>query len=83
MEIREKLKREATATAKFRGHKLNWKEPFRYQSGRLLQDAKCQVCGAWVQVDTFPPPNGIDIAGDALVLHCPAPNRKLRKGEEK
>lgn len=31
----------------------------------------CQTCGAYVQVDSNPPPNGIDIGGNAVALNCP------------
>lgn len=33
--------------------------------------SECKTCKAWVQVDEKPAPNGIDIGGPAVAMHCP------------
>ena len=62
-----KLLDSAEDTASWRGHKLKrW--------GRIsdtLYRAACSVCGMEVDVNTNPPPNGIDISGEAIALDCP------------
>lgn len=64
------LKREATESAEWRGHKIVWSAP--YHSERTsVQNATCCDCGAEVQINTNPLPNGIDIGGTAVALNCP------------
>lgn len=38
-----------------------------------IQQGTCKHCNGWVQLDTNPLPNGIDIGGDALALTCCGP----------
>ena len=62
-----KLKASARQSAVSRGHPLsNFKKvgPHTYGAG-------CPKCGVWVQIDTDPPPNGIDISGPAVARNCP------------
>lgn len=33
-------------------------------------ESVCKGCGSYVQVDTDPAPNGIDIGGTAVALNC-------------
>ena len=62
------LEREALEAAQWRGHSM---------SGWRIRDfwgtafSVCLVCGAEVQVDPNPAPNGIDISGDAVAVNCP------------
>ena len=66
------LRREAQAATHWRGHRMRWSAP-QYGDGglRAVQSAECRSCGAWVQIDTHPPANGIDIGGSAVALECP------------
>lgn len=63
------LQREAEAAAKRRGHKLG-KWNIYHGESRSLANNECK-CGAWVQCNTKPMPNQIDIGGNALALNCP------------
>ena len=61
-----KLKLKAEQVASTRGHKIyDWNE-----TGRHSAIAFCENCGRYVQVDSKPLPNGIDIGGPALALQC-------------
>ena len=68
------LRRAARDGAQKRGHRLQWGSPYHGES-RSLQSATCAngECGAWVQVNSKPEPNGIDIGGSAMALDCPVP----------
>lgn len=55
------LRGEALSAAKWRGHDMG---PF------LGSVAKCTECGRQVHVDLNPPPNGIDISGEAVAVDC-------------
>jgi len=63
----ERLKNEARESAAFRGHKMG---AFK-QTSEKSWIATCQVCGAKAGVDINPPPNGAEIWGDAVAVHCP------------
>lgn len=60
------LMAEATVSAANRGHRLTWA---RDASGAHASGV-C-ACGRSVIVDTSPPPNGVDIGGEAVALNCP------------
>jgi hypothetical protein len=63
------LEREALEAAKWRGHSMG---PWRIRDfcwGTAF--SVCRVCGAEVQVDPNPAPNGSDISGDAVSVNCP------------
>lgn len=60
------LIREAGKAARFRGHKL---EPWTHYD-RINAGTQCKACGALIRVTTMPEPNGIDIYGEAVALHC-------------
>jgi hypothetical protein len=64
------LRSEADGAARWREHVLHWEVPTRYNCGRETQTGTCDTCGAWVQVDTRPEPNGIDIGGPAVAVNC-------------
>lgn len=71
----ERLRKETLEGCRFRGHKmkLKWKRarliPFKWD----LAEWECSNpdCSAYVQVNCNPAPNEIDIAGNAVALHCP------------
>jgi len=65
------LKKEAAAACKSRGHKMTkWGFTIKPGGTRIVGGAVCSKCGKYVQYDTSPPPNGIDIGGDAVALSC-------------
>ena len=63
----ENLRKEALRSTTFRGHKM---ERFD-RTYRHWWYSKCIVCKASVQIDDEPGPNGIDISGTAIAMHCP------------
>ena len=67
MRKRDRLKKEALECTTFRGHKMGKFKNFTKDRAESV----CTVCGAWVQVDAKPMPNGIDTAGSAVAEHCP------------
>ena len=65
------LKREAGKAATWRGHHLT---AWYTDASRGFASSRCATigCRAWVQVESNPPPNGIDIGGSAVAVNCPA-----------
>jgi len=63
------LREAAEESCLFRGHALHWVPPYHGER-KSSQSAFCIRCGAWVQVDTQPDANGIDIGGPAVALSC-------------
>lgn len=62
----ERLRQEALESCKFRGHKMkSFSRKYRH-----WWDSTCKVCGMEVCVNDNPAPNGIDIGGEAVALHC-------------
>jgi len=61
-----RLTMRARQSARFRRHSLG---PFKY-TGHTSAVAECVHCKMWVEVDTNPPANGIDIGGSAVALDC-------------
>ncbi len=61
------LQADALAACARRGHTMSDYNEFSPTRGEFI----CQTCGAYVQVDSNPPPNGIDIGGNAVALNCP------------
>lgn len=62
----DQLVADATRSAVNRGHTLEWR--YRRDTGQAV--GRCP-CGALVSVNTSPPPNGIDIGGDAVAVNHP------------
>lgn len=60
-----------------RGHAIEWGPPMPGGSERLLQLGQCELCGLEVGLDTRPPPNGIDVGGEACAVGCSPVERKL------
>ena len=67
MRVIERLRIEALEACKFRGHKMR---PFD-RTYRHWWSSDCRVCKASVNLNDEPAPNGIDIAGPAVAMHCP------------
>lgn len=63
------LRGEANQSCKFREHIMGWDTPNRSEK-RTTQIGHCVNCGKEVILDTNPPPNGIDIGGEAVALNC-------------
>ncbi len=67
------LQREGLEAARWRGHRMGaWRCPDLWGPTFSV----CQVCGARLQVDPNPPPNGIDISGDAVAINCHTAGRR-------
>ncbi len=64
-----RLREEADTGARWRGHELRWSKPAGSYA-RQTQVGTCINCGREAFVDTLPPPNGIDISGEAVALSC-------------
>ena len=65
------LQNEAAVACKFRGHKMNnWGFTVKAGGSGIRGGAVCSRCGRGVQYDTTPPPNGIDIGGEAVAVNC-------------
>lgn len=71
----ESLVREARATAKWRGHSMPpvriWRQYDQNNEQRGIAQSECRVCKAFIQCETHPAPNGIDIGGSAVAVNCP------------
>jgi hypothetical protein len=64
----KQLMKEAEKSAKFRNHTMGKWHVF---AGKKCVESVCTMCGAWVQVETNPAPNSIDIGGPAVAIGCP------------
>jgi len=62
----ERLRLEALESCNFRGHEM---KPFS-RKYRHWWDSECRNCGKGVYLNDEPAPNGIDIHGEAVALHC-------------
>jgi hypothetical protein len=62
----ERLRIEALESCNFRGHKM---KPFN-RKYRHWWTSECGICGMEVCLNDDPAPNGIDISGEAVALHC-------------
>lgn len=67
MRRRDQLEQSALDSAQFRGHKMS---TFQRIIETTRSESVCSDCEAYVQVDTRPAPNGIDIGGTAIALNC-------------
>lgn len=74
----KKLQKEALISTNFRGHSIKWDTPYHGES-KSIRLGTCKVCGAWVQINTKPLPNGVDIGGPAVALNCSKPENKTPK----
>ena len=76
--MRGELAAQAQAACAARGHDmpiLEWDVRVHTCLGHVIREqhigyAECRKCGAWVQVDTYPEANGIDIGGSAVATSC-------------
>lgn len=67
----KQLQELATKGAEWRGHWLGKWRKAETMAGYTVYTSRCVNCGAYVQVCPDPPPNGIDIGGDAVAVNCP------------
>lgn len=74
----DRLKKEALESCKFREHKMSRFEHSKTGRNRKTAWAHCTNpnCDGWVCVDTYPPPDGIDIGGSAVAMYCPIKKEK-------
>lgn len=72
MKTTDRLKKEALFACNFRGHKMSrFKTVYKsLQSNDTVCEAICEKCKRYVQVNTHPAPNEIDICGDAVAVSC-------------
>jgi hypothetical protein len=63
------LRKSAEESASFRGHTLVWLVPWHGER-TSTQHGYCSACGAGVDLNMNPLPNGIDIGGEAVAIHC-------------
>lgn len=61
------LKQSARQSATLRGHRLM---PFVTLSIGQVARSRCIDCGLYVQVETHPAADGIDIGGPAVATNC-------------
>ena len=61
------LKNEALGSCNFRGHSMG---KWLTVKDRKAATSECEICGAWVQVQTNPAANDIDIGGTAVAMGC-------------
>ena len=78
------LKYDAIKALESRGHDVReWNEftrgygytGFHHSSTPSKANAECIYCKMEVQIDTSPPPNGIEIGGEAVALNCTAKHK--------
>jgi hypothetical protein len=83
----ERLRIEALESCKWRKHRMNRFTHARSTwlgqplPGREKAFSYCLDCGMTVACDTYPPPNGIDIGGEAVALDCPGTHKHDQYGE--
>lgn len=69
MRALHELKQEAEQAAEWRGHELGkWIDMPALTGKRSI--VTCIKCGEWVQVQTHPAPNSIDIGGPLVAVNC-------------
>lgn len=65
------LAKRADTAAKWRGHTMDsWRFYHTESDGRTTGVSRCSYCLMDACVDSQPPPNSIDISGEAIALHC-------------
>ena len=74
-----RLRKDALQAARQHGHKmeLHWHD-WGGWGGTERAEWTCKTCGAYVQVNVTPAPNGIDIGGTAVAQDCPIPDHCKR-----
>jgi hypothetical protein len=64
----KRLKKEAMDSARRRGHTFSGKWEVLHPKKSFSRE--CCTCKKQVFIDLNPPPNGIDIGGEAVALNC-------------
>lgn len=67
MKTLDRLIREAKEACDFREHDM----PRFTHYDKQNAGSECRVCQAYCGVHSHPAPNGMDIHGTAVALHCP------------
>jgi hypothetical protein len=62
---------DAVESSEWRGHDIYNLDITQRGENRMTGYMECRNCTAYVQVDTNPPANGIDIGGTSVALNCP------------
>lgn len=65
----ERLRKEALAACRYRGHRMQI-TTHSILGRRVRATWRCTVCDKSVAIDTHLDPNGIDIGGEAVALEC-------------
>lgn len=68
MKIERKLKLEALAVCRIRGHSMNRFRQHHFFLNRHY--SHCKKCDMQVEINRQPMPNQIDIGGEAVALNC-------------
>ena len=63
-----RLRLEALESCNFRGHKMSKFAKSNYWPD--VRHSECKVCFLTCTIDATPLPNGIEIGGGAVALHC-------------
>lgn len=66
----EKLRIQALASCKWRGHDMKRFLTVKCMSGHTHKISECKKCGAGVRVTAEPEPNDIDVGGEAVAVNC-------------
>jgi hypothetical protein len=67
----DEVREEAELAVEARGHAIEWLLPRYYTDDEsATQIGRCSECGRDVFLNTRPPPNGIEISGEAVSLEC-------------
>lgn len=64
------LSRQARAAARARGHRMARFALVRTSATHPVWSTQCMDCHAFMQVNTNPYPNEIDIGGSAVAINC-------------
>jgi len=64
-----RLKKSALASCNWRGHRMKRFQVYS-DNTRVIAYSHCRDCKKEVHCDTNPPPNGIDIGGEAVAMNC-------------
>ena len=64
------LKDEVESDCSWRGHVMGDWNIVHTHSGRTIHRAECVRCGMEVDIDLNPPPNGIEVSGEAVAPTC-------------
>lgn len=67
------LRKQASASTRYRNHRMKWGSPYGRANGPLSQNGECRDCGAYCWLVESPAPNGIGVSGLAVAVNCQKP----------